>query len=104
MAALLALLAALSWGSADYLGGTQSRRASSVAIALWSQLAGGLTLLVVAVLFADGTTAASLAWGAAAGAASGTGLILFYRGLAGGAMAIVAPLSACGRSCRWSLR
>lgn len=94
MAALLALASALSWGSADFLGGVQSRRLSSVAVALWSQVAGGLALLAVLVLSRQQVSGEGIAWGVAAGAGSGAALILFYRGLSGGAMAIVAPISA----------
>jgi drug/metabolite transporter (DMT)-like permease len=36
------------------------------------------------------------AWGLAAGAGSGFALLLFYRGLAEGAMSVVAPIAACG--------
>lgn len=96
MSALLALASALCWGSADYLGGVQSRRVSSVVVALWSQIVGGLALLVVALAVGKETTPESVGWGAAAGLCTGAALILFYRGLASGAMAIVAPLSACG--------
>lgn len=96
MAALLALASALCWGSADYLGGVQSRRVSSVAVALWSQVLGGVVLLAIALLDGDSPAPESLAWGAAAGVCTGSALILFYRGLSGGAMAIVAPISACG--------
>lgn len=95
MGALLALASALSWGSADFLGGVQSRRLSSVAVALWSQVAGGLVLLAVLLLSRQQVSVEGFAWGVAAGAGTGCALILFYRGLSGGAMAIVAPISAC---------
>ena len=95
MGALLALASAISWGSADFIGGVQARRLSSVAVALWSQLAGGLALLAVLLLTRQQLGAEGFAWGAAAGVGTGTALILFYRGLSGGAMAIVAPISAC---------
>ncbi len=95
MGALLALVSAVSWGSADFIGGVQARRLSSVAVALWSQLAGGLALLAVLLLTRQELNAEGFAWGVAAGACTGTALIFFYRGLSGGAMAIVAPISAC---------
>ena len=94
MGALLALASALSWGSADFLGGVQSRKLSSVAVALWSQLAGGLALLAFLLLLRQELSAEGFAWGVAAGIGTGAALILFYRGLSGGAMAIVAPVSA----------
>ena len=94
MGVLLALASALSWGSADFLGGVQSRKLSSVAVALWSQLAGGLVLLAFLLLARPELSTEGFAWGVAAGVGTGGALILFYRGLSGGAMAIVAPVSA----------
>jgi len=41
-------------------------------------------------------TPSGFAWGFAAGAGSGFALLLFYRGLAEGAMSVVAPIAACG--------
>ncbi|MGH3145146.1 MAG: hypothetical protein ACRDTR_05020, partial [Rubrobacter sp.] len=45
-ATALALLASLAYGSRDFVAGLVSRRVSSVAVALWSQLAGAATLSV----------------------------------------------------------
>jgi len=91
---LLALASAVAWGSADFLGGVQSRKLSSVAVALWSQVAGGLALLAFLLLSRQELSAEGFAWGVAAGVGTGAALILFYRGLSGGEMAIVAPVSA----------
>ena len=96
---LLILLGAgsgLCWGTADFFGGLQSRRTPALGVALWSQLAGALALAVVLLLRGEPPVAASLGWGAAGGLFAGTALVLFYRGLAVGAMSIVAPISACG--------
>lgn len=43
-AAVLALLASLAYGSSDFVAGVASRRVSSVAVALWSQIAGAAAL------------------------------------------------------------
>jgi len=93
---LLALGSSVCWGTADFFGGLQSRRLPALAVALWSQLAGGVVLL--AVLIASGTTptAPAIAWGIFAGIFGGSALVLFYSGLAVGTMSIVAPVSACG--------
>lgn len=65
-------------------------------MAVWSQLAGGLTLGLV-LLFTGGSPGSDgLAWGAVAGVFGGLGLAFFYRGLAVGLMSIVAPIAACG--------
>ncbi len=93
---LLGIGSSLCWGTADFFGGLQSRRISSLAVALWSQLAGGAVLLVV--LIAGHTTPMfpTIAWGVFGGLFGGAALALFYRGLAVGTMSIVAPVSACG--------
>ncbi|HEX8859324.1 MAG TPA: DMT family transporter [Actinomycetes bacterium] len=91
----LGLGASLFWGTADFLGGVQSRRLPALAVALWSQLAGGL--LVLAAVLAQGAAPSlrTLAFGAIAGAFGGSALLAFYRALAEGAMSVVAPISAC---------
>jgi drug/metabolite transporter (DMT)-like permease len=51
-------------------------------------------LLAVAMAAGGPVGTAGLPWAAAAGAAGGAGLILFYAGLAAGPMQVVAPVSA----------
>ncbi len=96
MTLLLGISSGLCWGVADFLGGVQARRISALAVALWSQLAGGLGLLLVLVTLQESPPLSALLWGAGAGAFGGTALLLFYRGLAQGVMSIVAPISASG--------
>ncbi|HEY3079738.1 MAG TPA: DMT family transporter [Chloroflexota bacterium] len=94
---LLGLGSGLCWGVADFFGGLQSRRRPSLAVALWSQVGGGLALgLVLGLVVGPPLEAEGIAWGALAGVFGGSALMLFYRGLAVGMMSIVAPLSACG--------
>jgi uncharacterized membrane protein len=91
---LLALGGALSWGVGDFLGGLASRRIGVLAVLAASQAAGlaGLGLWVAAA--GDPFPGAgSLLPAAAAGAAGLVGLAALYRGLAVGAMGIVAPIS-----------
>jgi len=93
---LLGLGSGLCWGAADFVGGLQSRRLPTLAVAFWSQVGGAVALaLVVAALGSVGGLPA-LAWGMVAGAFGGSGLMFFYRGLAIGPMSIVAPVAACG--------
>lgn len=96
VAVLLGLGSAACWGVADFLGGLQSRRLPVLRVLLWSQLAGAA--LAGLLLLAAGPPPAwgSVAWGAAGGAVGAIALGLFYKGLAVGAMSIVAPVSACG--------
>ena len=65
-------------------------------VALISQAVGGALLFVVIFAAGESFPAAGFAWGMLAGACTGTALVLFYRGLATGNMAVVAPISGCG--------
>jgi uncharacterized membrane protein len=91
---VLALTAALLYGSGDFLGGTATRRAHVLSVLLITATAG-LAVVGLAALLAGGPPrAAGLAWGACAGAAGGVGFVFLYRGLAAGPMSVVAPVSA----------
>jgi drug/metabolite transporter (DMT)-like permease len=92
---LLGLGSGLCWGAADFLGGLQARRLPVFAVALWSQLVGGLALLTGLLLLGPVSTAGAL-WGVGAGICGATALLMFYRALAIGTMSVVAPISACG--------
>jgi drug/metabolite transporter (DMT)-like permease len=94
----LGLGSGLCWGTADFFGGVQSRRLPALSVAVWSQAAGALALALAVALAVQGArpTWPGFAWGLAAGAGSGFALLLFYRGLAEGAMSVVAPVAACG--------
>ena len=96
--ALLALMASLTYGVADFLGGLATRRASALGVAALSQAIGlaGL-LLVLPILPPASPSHADLLWGAGAGLAGGAGVTLFYAALAAGRMGVVAPVAAvCG--------
>lgn len=97
MAVVLGLASAVVYGAADFLGGLASKRSSAYAVVVWSQFAG-LLVLATAVLFSGepSPTAEDVAWGAVGGVGGGTGVVLLYRGLAIGRMAIVAPTTAVG--------
>ena len=83
------------YGAADFLGGLASRRASTIAIVVISQLAGLIALRADAAASPDVLAGAGdWMWGAAAGVAGGVGVALLYRALAIGSMAIVAPITA----------
>jgi drug/metabolite transporter (DMT)-like permease len=95
MAALLALGGALCWGVGDFLGGLAARRMAVIAVLAISQaigLAGVLLWVVVEQEAFPGVEALLPAM--AAGVAGLVGLGALYRGLAVGAMGIVAPISA----------
>ncbi|MCX5067109.1 DMT family transporter [Micromonospora lupini] len=91
---LLAAVSAIAFGTADFSGGKASRRADPIAVTVVSQLLS-VPLLVALVLVVPGTpTVADIAWGLLAGVAGAGGVMLLYRALAGGMMAVVAPVTA----------
>jgi drug/metabolite transporter (DMT)-like permease len=91
---VFALAAAVLYGSADFLGGALSRRTHVLSVLVVSAPAGAVILLAMALAAGGPVGSAGLPWAAAAGAAGGAGLILFYAGLASGPMQVVAPVSA----------
>jgi drug/metabolite transporter (DMT)-like permease len=93
---LLSLLAAASYGVADFNGGWVSKRVSAWAVALTAQLSGALVTFVVALLANGRPSGADLAWALLAGVGNGFGTSFLYRGLASGRMGVVAPVSGVG--------
>jgi uncharacterized membrane protein len=97
MPALLALLSSVMWGSADFLGGTLTRRAQAVAVVACSQVLSLTVILPFALAtgaFADPT--GYLPWALAAGLVGMVSLVAFYAALATGTMGVVAPIAATG--------
>ena len=91
----LALGASLAYGLGDFIGGLKARSLHVLAVLALSQLAGLLAVLVWVVLSGDGFPGgATVAWAVGAGICGAVGLAALYRGLAIGAMGIVAPISA----------
>jgi uncharacterized membrane protein len=95
LASLLALASAALYGAADFLGGLAARRTNTVAVVVVSQFSGMVVLAVMLPLLPDASPAMrDLIWGAVAGIAVGAGLVLLYRALAIGRMAVAAPTTA----------
>ena len=95
MAILLALVTAASYGVGDFSGGLAARRAPPLSVTATAHALGlvGVTILA-AVVGADLVRPADLALGAAGGACGCLGVVLLYRGLATGRMAVLSPVSA----------
>ena len=97
LAVALAFASSLSWGTADFIGGLQSRRRSLITVLFVAQLValvlGGVYVLAAGDPFPEARPAL-LALGAGIGGC--LALAAFYRGLAIGTMSIVAPVSATG--------
>ncbi len=110
MVTILALAAAALYGTADFLGGVASRRASAFAVLAVTVPAGAVVVVAVALLgeapwlggllghgvgpstlFGDWS---AVGWAAASGVCGSAGLIAFYAGFATAPMNVVAPVAA----------
>lgn len=95
MSVVLALGAAVVFGSADFLGGLASRRRAALAVAFGTQLAGFVALLIALPLLPSATVAPrDLLLGALGGLFGSSGVVLLFRCLAKGPMSVVAPVAA----------
>jgi len=107
---ILALSAAVLYGTADFLGGVASRRASVFAVLAMTVPAGALVVVVVASLgeapwlggflghgLGSPTSVggwSAFGWAAASGVCGASGLIAFYAGFAAAPISVVAPVAA----------
>ncbi len=94
MAALLALAASLSWGVGDFLGGVKARVLPSLTVLAASQPFGLAALGIAVLARGTGIPGGEVAWSALAAIFGTIGLFAFYRGMAAGAMSVVAPIAA----------
>jgi drug/metabolite transporter (DMT)-like permease len=93
---LLALVAAVSYGLSDFVGGVFSKRTSPWAVALVAQLGGAVLVLLLGLATDGSPTATHLWWSVVAGVGNGFGTAFLYRGLSSGRMGVVAPISGVG--------
>jgi len=94
LAAALALVGAMIWGGADFLGGLASRRTTAVRVTLFTGVAALLVLLPSQLIVGGAWSWADSGWGAGVGALYAVGLVCLYAGFAAGPMIILSPLAA----------
>jgi drug/metabolite transporter (DMT)-like permease len=94
LALVLALGSSVVWGCADFGGGWVTRRLPVLAVALVSQAAGFVPLLVAIGVRGD-ASGRSLAIGLLGGVGGAVGLSSFYKAMAIGTMSVVSPIVAC---------
>jgi drug/metabolite transporter (DMT)-like permease len=91
----LALGVSALWGIGDFLGGLSSRRLPALTVLAAAELSGCLSVAVfVLATQAAIPSASAFAFAALAGVGGVVGLGGLYRGMAVGAMAVVAPISS----------
>lgn len=96
-AVLLALLTAVSYGVANYLGPLLSRRVPLAGVLVVGQAVGVLGAVVLVAVAGFGRPGAVGIWlGAAAGLANAVAIASFFRAAALGPISIVAPIGATG--------
>ena len=96
LAAALALAAAVSWGIGDFLGGVKSRALPAVAVLIVAQPIGCALLAIWVAARGQEPPGTSVLWACLAACFGTTGLIAFYRGMAAGALSIIAPIAGAG--------
>ena len=95
MASMFALIAAVTYGAADFLGGIATRRATMIGAVLVTQGSGLVFLLLATPMLPDAHVAREdLLFGAVAGVTGSVGVGLLYLALAIGPMSVVAPVTA----------
>jgi drug/metabolite transporter (DMT)-like permease len=92
---VLSLIASVSWGTSDFIGGTVSKRVSPPTVLMWATLFALPVLAAIAVVSGDlRLTGSTIGWGILAGVGGALGIASLYRGLSTGVMGVVAPISS----------
>jgi drug/metabolite transporter (DMT)-like permease len=89
-----ALLASLTWGVGDFLGGLKSRLMPALVVMAVSQPFGLAAAAIAVAVRGSGPPGPEVAWAALAAVFGTAGLVAFYRGMAAGAISVVVPLAA----------
>lgn len=93
-AAVLGLLSAVVYGSADFFGGLAARRIGPIRTTAVGAVSGLLLLVLALPLVGGAWSGAALAWGAVSGLVGSAAVGLLYACLAIGPMSILSPLTA----------
>lgn len=96
LAAVLALGASVAWGVGDFIGGLKSRTLAPLAVLAVAQPVGLTAIALVALVHWEPWPGESVLLAAPAALLGTLGLVAFYRGMAAGAISLVAPIAATG--------
>ncbi|MFL5918556.1 MAG: EamA family transporter [Gaiellaceae bacterium] len=92
-AIVLALGASLSWGLADFFGPLQGRKLGALRALVYVQIGGLIGIAVIVAVRAAGPEDAAALLAIPAAISGTLGLFAYYRGIAVGAISIVAPIA-----------
>lgn len=90
---LLALSASLAWGVADFVGPVWARTLGTLRVLLWAQIGGVIAIGLAVGIRGDGPHGAAVLLAMVAAVTGTAGLYAYYRGVAIGAMSVVAPIA-----------
>ncbi len=94
MAAIaLALGASLSWGVADFFGPVKARTLGALRVLAYAQVAGLATIAAIVAARGQGPAATATLLAVPAAISGTLGLYAYYRGIAVGAISVVAPIA-----------
>jgi drug/metabolite transporter (DMT)-like permease len=91
----LGLGAATCIGFSNIVAGITARRLTPLIVGFWSQATGAVWCALLLLVLRPPLLSGQIAGGLIAGLAGGTGMLLFYRSMAAGAISLVAPITAC---------
>ena len=92
-ALVLALGASLAWGVADFVGPWKARTLGALRVLLWGQLVGMVAIGIVVAARGDPPSGSAVLLAIPAALSGTLGLYAYYRGMATGAMSVVAPIA-----------
>jgi drug/metabolite transporter (DMT)-like permease len=93
VAPALALAASLSWGLADFFGPLKGRTLGALRVLLVAQACGLLAIAIAVALRGRGPAESAVLLAVPAAVSGTLGLYAYYRGMAVGAMSVVAPVA-----------
>jgi drug/metabolite transporter (DMT)-like permease len=90
---LLALGASLAWGVGDFVGPLVSKTLGILRVLFWAQLGGVLAIVLALAVRGQGPGGWAVLYAICASFGGMLGLFAYYRGMATGAMSVVAPIA-----------
>jgi drug/metabolite transporter (DMT)-like permease len=92
-AIVLALGASLSWGFADFFGPLKGRTLGALRVLIFAQISGFIVIAIAVAVRGKAPHDATLLLAIPAALSGTLGLFAYYRGMAVGAMSVVAPIA-----------